>query len=54
MKNILRVTEYIKSDDDARSAVLSVLIERLVQLDAHIDKNSEEEEVRCYDFQYVH
>ena len=33
----------MKNDEDARTAILSVLTERLVQLDAHIDKNEEDE-----------
>ena len=43
VKNILRITEYVHSDEDARTAILSVLTERLVQLDAHIDKNDEDD-----------
>ena len=43
VKNILRITEYMQSDEDARAAILSVLTERLVQLDAHIDKNEEDD-----------
>ena len=43
IQNILQITEYIQSDEDARAIVLSILTERLVQLDAHIDKNDEDE-----------
>jgi len=44
IQNILRITEYIQGDEDARTVILSILTERLVQLDAHIDKNDEDEE----------
>ena len=43
IQNILRITEYIQGDEDARTVILSILTERLVQLDAHIDKNDEDE-----------
>ena len=43
IQNILRITEYIESDEDTRTVILSILTERLVQLDAHIDKNDEDE-----------
>ena len=47
IQNILRVTEYIESDEDARTVILSILTERLVQLDAHIDKSDEDEVKLC-------
>ena len=43
IQNVLRIAEYMSDNDDVRTAILSVLTERLVQLDAHIDKNEEDE-----------
>ena len=40
IRNILTIADYMgKGEDGGRIAVLAVLIERLVQIDAHIDKN---------------
>ena len=52
IQNILRITEYIEGDEDARAVILSILTERLVQLDAHIDKN-DEDEVNFHSLSYL-
>ena len=43
IQNLLRIAEYVSDNEDERAAVFAVLTERLVQIDAHIDKNEEDE-----------
>ena len=43
IQNLLRIAEYVSENEEERAAVFAVLTERLVQIDAHIDKNEEDE-----------